>query len=327
MKIWMEKICGIPAKIAARTLIPDSRYWLVKAGITVTGWQSQAQFLGGYSVDKNLNTATLRAKNELAERALAINPISCENDSLELLNFHEKSIGESVSSKEALIGRFDGQIRDASGLSFHRNFFQAATHAACELIERHLLCSIWYGNRTKLRPLNVDFQIPEGIEEQHFTIYGQKDLPFTLSIITKPHERILTIGSAVKRSQKLSLAHSRKEALMLLDDLLTQGKGIVNGFTEKSSQRLNSLRGSAYQERINFLSSKIATDQPTNPQSKKFSSVCGLAHTIGLSSPRFVVVRKMTAGILVRGFIKNALQLNDMRNGNDRKAIVADPFC
>ncbi|MFN7094686.1 MAG: YcaO-like family protein, partial [Burkholderiales bacterium] len=189
-------------------------------------------FLGG-AFSTNQEQVMLVAKAEVLERLLATYDLNSKRiDKSPLYEswlWPEKCFDRMVHASHVILGdmpAFKAFHPDASGLGYHSNREQAVKHAIYEILERHILCLIWYGN---LPLFHVDTTwLSNEFTCDFYTPAFADFIPFILTVIKSKKETVFMCGSALSDHFNKAKEKSFYEAAMLLEDFLAKRSGICH---------------------------------------------------------------------------------------------------
>lgn len=321
---------NIPINSLSRICKADSSYFIGKSGVYVQNWEGKKQLYIGFSIAKNKDVAIDGSKFELLERLLAtydLNKIKLKNSPfLKLIQWSTgRDFGTLYATEVILENSPLGtpKLKDASGLGLHTSFEKASEHAVFELLERHILCKIWYKNDTQI--FLLDKYIHLNYTFSFYSICSHQNIPFSLCLITDINNGIFITGSAFSYSLPQAIDKSKLEGLMLLDSFLNKD----NGFAQSSKARIYSTRDKKFfSDRYAHLTSKIVEKRYSDCLDV-IADLKNICDEINLNIDDILVspIYSENELIVVRAISPHSLKLPDMRESEYALCVPMDPFC
>ncbi|MDR3503880.1 MAG: YcaO-like family protein [Legionella sp.] len=284
----------------------------------------------GHAAGYDLQEVIDRSCYEAMERMLAFGPSFSERtiqDGFLAKTIFSNEVQEKKIPAEFLLVRTENSLSSASGLSFHSDKNLAIEHAIYELIERDILCKIWY----------LDYQLykikNEPIDDSYFIEYyavANSSIPFVLAIVKSKINPIMYCGSRCSASWEISLKKAREEALLLITNLLCRQKEGREGNRLDTINRLDTLYGETAAKQEEHLLSKISASQNnTYLIDTSFKQVISkylkdLNHLYIAELRRwgnFYLVKAFTDELLTKPLVREMVQKNKI------PAVPPDPFC
>ena len=267
----------------------------------------------------NEHEALEKSKYELLERLYAFRPMVSRHN----LDYGFEGCGflnnkKNISAEDILI-REKGNLLGATGLSIHTNEEKAIEHGVYEVIEKSILCSIWYeGNKL--------CQISENIiknSEYIISSYTTVDRnPFVISVIKNKDETVFFSGSALKNNLEESLAHSKTEAMQLICNLLVKEFPPKKLNSESSRLIMSRLVGDSAKEIHNHFNSRIVS----HSQEKETLNLRKILLINNFEESTYCFkINKIEDFFCYRCIIENALYKEKSRKIFSYD--IGDPFC
>ncbi len=206
----------IKSTVTASSL-QDGNY-IAKSGISFKNWKGDNVILGGYSYGADQESVLEKSRYEVLERLLAHFDFHKATQSWNGYNIFDPTESKIYCRNQILLGELPDidwhQTVDSSGLSYHTDLESAVRHAVYELIERHILCEIWFSQSRKIKLISEEDLMAQ---DSRLQIYTTEDLPFALSFIYSQENAIVFAGSSFSDSLDISISKSRFEALMMFE--------------------------------------------------------------------------------------------------------------
>lgn len=313
----------------------DPTLWCVDSEISVTDAQGQTHSFFGHAAGSGLQRTLRRADYEFCERMLASRAFvpsqRYDRGFAGRRLFGGGSAGlfsaSSVLVREAPAAQ--GPQISASGLGLHRRIGQAIEHACFELIERHVLMSMWYLEKEKLASDGVE-RLPQGYQIRY---YATPDgLPFALAVLCDEDRSVFFCGSSVRSGIEAAKTHARNEALHLFSNFLVKGiapstpSSLLRGNVAASIERLALLHGASARAMHAHLDTRIVMRAA---RAAKASTLKGILETRfrRLDDAAYVTLGRWRQLVTVRVLVPEALTKNRVRQRFCGTGIVTDPFC
>lgn len=292
--------------------------------------QSISHNFFGHAAGYDLQEVIHRSCYEAMERMLAFSPSFSERmiqDGFLAKTILSNEIQEKKIPAELLLVRTENSLSSASGLSLHSDKNLAIEHAIYELIERDILCRIWY----------LDYQLykikNEPIDDIYFIEYYAVvniSIPFVLAIVKSKTNPIMYCGSRCSASWGISMEKAREEALLLITNLLCRQKDGREGNRLDTINRINTLYGETAAKQEEHLLSKLSTVQNnvelTNTNFKQIIS----KYLKNLNHLYVADLRQWGSFYLVKAFSDELLTkplVREMVQNNIISSVPPDPFC
>jgi hypothetical protein len=268
----------------------------------------------GHAAGYDLQEVIHRSCYEAMERMLAFSPSFSERtiqDGFLAKTIFWNEIQEKKIPAELLLVRTESSLSSASGLGLHSDKNLAIEHAIYELIERDILCRIWY----------LDYQLykikNEPIDDIYFIEYYTVvniSIPFVLAIVKSKTNPIMYCGSRCSASWGISLEKAREEALLLITTI----------------NRLNTLYGETAAKQEEHLLSKLSTSQNnTDLINTNFKQIIS-TYLKNLNHLYVAELRQWGTFYLVKAFSDELLTkplVRKMVQNNTIPSVPPDPFC
>jgi hypothetical protein len=292
--------------------------------------QSIPHHFFGHAAGYDLQEAIHRSCYEAMERILAFSSSFSERTLQEgfvAKTIFSNEVQEKKFPAELLLVRTDNLLSSASGLSLHSNKSLAIEHAIYELIERDLLCKIWYLNYQLYQLQNE--QIDNTYFIEYYTVVNIS-IPFVLAIVKSKTTPIMYCGSRCSASWELSLKKAREEALLLITNLLCRQKDGREGNRLDTIDRLNTLYGETAAKQEEHLLSKLSPTQYNNDLiDTNFEQIIS-EYFKSLNLLYVAELRKRGNFYLVKAFSDELITkplVRVMAQNNQTPVVPPDPFC
>lgn len=295
---------------------------------------SRKKFFGGFSCKPRAEEAIHVAPYEVAERILATykfsNPIYRDSKYEIFSLIGDKPMGY-VRPDEVILGPVPYNLKnnlDAVGLSFHLEKDMAVKHAIYELIERNILCKIWYEDHPLIKISEHKIQDTCYILS-NYTISHNPIVPFVMSVIYEKNYEFLCVGAAVSDSISNATLKSSAEAIMLSHDVILE-KSLNNISNMATKERMLSQANPVLsRDRNNYLSKSLKLgDYSYDPN--RFFSVSDILRLLDISEDDicYCILHSSLSGVLIRAISKKLKTLRFYRNHylNTDKFFL-DPIC
>jgi hypothetical protein len=250
-------VLGVPLRIGVSQHSLDPHIFVATAAAIVNVKGVGRQYFFGGAARASEVESTTAAAFEVVERLYATRWF-CDAERLRV-GFDSFCLGTGLlgrrySANEVLVR--ERNTVTASGLSVHVSREKAVTHATLELLERHMLCRIWYENAPMLR-LDVAETVGSGYTLELFGV--STVIPFVIAVLTHQTKHCFVSGSSVSLDINAAKVKARNEALQLFHSATRSATGSSFGNPVESSQRVRTLldeRAAVYKE--HFFSRDIA---------------------------------------------------------------------
>lgn len=176
----------------------NENFFIAKSGISFKNWNNEYTIIGGYSYGTSRDHVEKVSKYELLERLLSHYDFH-ENKSIWTgYKLTDLKLKKTFARNKVLIGSLpesnSALCADSSGLAFHTQLELAIDKSVSELIERHILCEIWFLKKIDLYLIKDTYL---GIDDFRLRNYTIKGLPFSLSFLTSDNKKIAFCGSCL----------------------------------------------------------------------------------------------------------------------------------
>ncbi len=307
--------------VTRNSLIPKG-YFVSKSGLILENFKGNLIFIGGFSVNKNKRMAEKISKYEVLERCYCYYDFHLDpNKKFKLINYFNSKVAGELNIQDVLIGPLPDGIssKDSNGVAFHFKSYGADKNAIFEVIERHILYKIWYGDWNVIK-IYKKKKSGNKILQIRYTCFTPYLIPFALSIIKMGD--VLVYGSAVRSSFQEAIQKADNEAYMILDGILRRDMGICN--SERTRKKLQSLRNSYLaRKREKHFNEKIINKKVRLNLKKKYS-IREIIANLGWKKEEVSITRiyESHEGSVSRAIIKNAISVLSV----ERSDKVPDPF-
>ncbi|PWY54578.1 hypothetical protein DGG96_11365 [Legionella qingyii] len=308
----------------------DSNLIISDSVSSIRDKQSISHRFFGHAAGYDLEEVVHRSSYEVLERMLSFSASYSEKKLHE--GFLAKTIfaeetQEKRISAESILVRTNNELASASGLSLHVNLDLAIQHAVYELIERDILCRLWY----------FDYQLyqikRELVKDDYFIEYYTVvniPVPFVLAIVKSKNNSIMYCGSRCSASWEYSLKKAREEALLLITDLLCRQRNSNIGNRLDTIQRLNTLSGEIAAQQEEHLERKLLSNlDKQHFEDTSFEKIIS-KYFKNLSLLYVAELRQWGSYYLVKAFSEELLTkplVRTMVQNNKISAVPPDPFC
>lgn len=321
---------SIPIRSSLRASKIPNGYWMAKSAVKFINWQDQPTLIHGFSFRKDKNESLFISRMEVFERLFACHDF-VQSSTLESYQWPDRTHLCKIPAEQVLLGSspgFPNAKFDASGLGWHTVLEKAEQHAILEVIERHLLCHIWYYD-LQLVGLGKMEQLSDDLYLEFATVEADIPLPFILAIISDKKDACFVCGSSIGLNSREAKKKAMEEAFMLLDGVLHQDNVLLNP-NLKTQGRLLSLRNPLVSKtRHLYYNSKISRNMEWNNYFsnclKNLKQICENIFKSSLNI-RCVLLCENGEGCLVRAICPAAMMLKEIRI-KYRSNVPPDPFC
>lgn len=326
----------IPATTQLVRMAGAPGWWLARAAVELEAMDGLGRywFAGAHASSDPLFSKRL-ARCEMLERLLAMPELHRERlrDGVGFITwrFLDGVIKDPVSGsrvllwgKEDMTGRArvtDGPM--ATGLAFHKGSTQAAHHAVCELLERHLACLLWFAKELALAEWGRPSRNMAGVTLRRFTFQRDPLIPFVMTVADHGCRDIFAVGTSLHEDMAKAASSADREALMTLENVLVRTDGPANKFD--SRERLKTLVGEGASERWRFVEQRVQASRFEVPR----TSLPELCKCI-LAQPEQLTITKIweaTGAVLVRAMSPEVLHKRDQRLAHAQRQVPPHPFC
>lgn len=324
------EFAGIPMSGSVDTHPLDETVYRAEVGSVIIDQKGQRHQFFGYSAKPEPQIATHVACCEVLERMLATRQFHSgttlrngfwgleifSGSDLEPANPRDVLIRENVKNLE--------MKPSASGLGLHLNWNEAIEHAIREILERHLLMSIWYEG-LDIFPIGPVEYLPHGYELQVFGI--SNEIPFSIAIISNPNIEVFFSGSAVGKNFSTAITKSRSEALHQSSNYLEREWPPTEGNHQDSIDRVRDLVGAPALLRHLHIASRFSL-QKLSVSTEDFDARTVLKKLLPETKEAYAYrLGEWEQFKAVRVIIPNALTKNQARAKHHLYDCPPDPFC
>lgn len=288
-------------------------YVIVKSGISFSINNSN-NFLFGFSFgkDKSKNKIVNRSVNELKERFFI--HYMFKNKSI-------KAFRLLGSPESILINNNVDVCKYANGSSCHINNVNALEHAVMEMLERHFLSKIWYFNN---RIILVHSYKIQSLYFKSYMLSGY-NIPFTLTTLYDKRHGIWLCGSALKNSYKISLEHSKNEAMMLYEGIATNLHCYRSEYdNRKTLLRLDNVKGRTAVLQKEYLT-QLIYNKKCNYEKDKIYSLKEIIENSEVNGDIYFINYNIPHHCVMQVFSKELYNIKQIRKNNNN-FIPPDPF-
>jgi len=308
----------------------DSDLIISDSASSIRDKQGVSHHFFGHAAGHDLQEVINRSCYEVLERMLSFAP-SYPTSKLQE-GFLAKTIFAEVTHEklipaESVLVRTESNLASASGLSLHINLDFAIQHAIYELIERDLLCRLWYLDcklyQIKIEPLNDEYFI-----EYYAVLNGS--IPFVLAVVKSKKHPIMYCGSRCSANWEHALQKAKEEALLLVTDMLCRQKKSNVGNRLDTINRLNLLSGEIAAKQEEHLASKLhPAINNTRLEDTDFESIVSeyfkKPDRLYVAELRtwgnFYLVKALSEEVLTKPLVRLMVENNEL------PTVPPDPFC
>lgn len=280
----------------------------------------------GWCANTDKNHAEKVSAFESLERMLGSKPLFIRENavqSFEVVDFPKfEQTGKILGLDDVCVrSTVDPDIGiSASGLSIHSNYYLSVEHGIREILERDILCRVWYGDKV-LQQLSSE-QLKDGFEVSFYSTLDE--LPFCLAVITHKDKPIFFSGSSLACDINVAQNSARNEAFLLLMNLF---QNMLNPTAHQGagSKRLHTLVGATASDMWKHFTNKLSLHRRNKPAGRQSVQTLISQANYKLSDIEIVNVRSFKGLYVTRAFVKGAMTKNESRRKN--ADVVPDPFC
>lgn len=334
---WRHAFHGMPVRSSSFVHPLDGSLLCVDSAVSISDAGGCEQLFFGHAAGSGREQAVARSCGEILERLLASRAVF--SDAELASGWRGRYIfrdGETAPYRPAQVlvreNAADGDVASASGLGLGPVSAPdaAIAHACLELVERHILVSMWYAG-TPLTALGGAEQFDGGYRLDGYTTLD--GVPFVLAVLSAPGRRGMYCGSAVRASVAEALAHARAEALQLATNFLVRDmaheptSGPWQGNVAATIVRMASLEGESARALHAHLAKRIVP-APARP-CRKLADWRAIVRAALPDSEDISAIRLGSWGDFraVRVIADGARTKNAMRRLHAHSGHIADPFC
>lgn len=285
----------------------------------------------GHAAGYVLQEVIHRSCYEVLERILAFGPsysdIELHKGFVARPVIDDLLVEEKILPSEAILVRTKNKESTASGLGIHTDRVLAIEHAVYELIERDLLCRLWYLDYQVCKIKNE--LLKDGYYIEYYTVIDTF-IPFVLAVVKSTNNPIMYCGSCCSSNWDLSLEKARAEALLLVADALCRKRDSIIGNRLDTINRLNTLYGEMAEKQEEHLANKLRHSNIVY----QFNNTCfkDIVHEYFKNTNYLYIapLRKWGKFHLVKAICENILTKPKVRlmvENNIIPAVIPDPFC
>lgn len=234
---------------------------------------------------------------------------------------HQLLLGEKEAGAAA--------VASTNGLGLHQNIGLAIEHAGLELLEQHILLSMWYFGRALVR-LDASEHLDNGYRIDYYTT--DDAIPFVLAVLSASGQDVFFCGSSLRCKFAEAIAQARSEALQLsakffVKGLFSPANGNLafHGKVAQTMARVAYLRGSSAAAMHAHLASRLLPATGKIRKAEGFGEILGLAFR-RLQDIHYVALGRWQDFVLVRVLIDEALTPRQMQHAYRATGHIPDPF-
>jgi len=234
---------------------------------------------------------------------------------------HQLLLGEKEAGAAA--------VASSNGLGLHRDIGQAIEHASLELLEQHILLSMWYSGRA-LVLLEASEQLDNGYRIDYYST--DDPIPFVLAVLSSSDQDVFFCGSSLRCKFAEAMRQARGEALQLSAKFFVKGlfspangNQAFHGKVAQTMARVAYLRGASAAAMHAHLASRLLPAAGAIGKAEDFKEILGLAFR-RLDDIHYVALGRWQDFVLVRVLIDEALTPSQMRHAYHTTGHIPDPF-
>ena len=306
----------VPSTLTKSITLFGKTFFISKTGVLLERIDGRLSLMTGGSCKFSKDLAEFISTCEFAERLFS--SYEAQKEFNDLNNYHLKRLGSDkilrkIDYKEVILGPINNipSINDASGIAWHFTKKESIKHALNELVERHFLAELWWGDGG-LKPIKIDLDGQNIIEFYSITLGGVVS-PVVVAVLRDKNVNFLVIGSCCNESLQIAIQNSLKEAIMLFSniDSIKTADNIL-----ESQRRIETLENPELsKQRYDHLTSKIIRNTNINLDQINppfYQEAC----YVELGSP---------FGVLIRAYLPNTKQIRKSREQYSN--FLSDPYC
>lgn len=315
-------------EIPIKTLITDSLHvsghFLAKSGLSFYNSEKNRTDVFGFGFSEDKEKAINSSKFELYERLYAnYNLYNFEKPIFLGQSFSDLEKKKEFSAHDIFLGSYsnDGtKSVDANGLGCHYLLEHAVKHAVLEVVERHLLAQIWYGNCQMYEIINANFIFDSSWKIRCYCT-NNTSVPMAIVTVDNLEKGIWVLGSALRWPFDQAIEHAKNEAFMLLESSLSE-KGYA--YSKEIDERLFSLKDPIISNlRNTYFNSKVL-DKIEKPKCDEALDII-LKKTIGMEALWIFPLHASQNINVVRAISESAQNPRWFRS--KKNLTPPDPFC
>lgn len=316
---------GLPiAFLINSTIFNGKEYFITRTGVSIEVG-NEVKIFTGSSCNLTLQESKKIAIWEAIERLYSSHYVYFLEERINIYSLNHKKL-RSIPAKTASHS-YPYSNLEATGIAIHENTEAALINGVHELLEHHLCSQFWYNPNIKIMPIPHFEMNTTQYKIQHYTLTAYNSVPFVVSTIEDPLEKILVAGTALKSNWVESQQHSFKEALKLFVILksVSPEKAILEN--TKLKKKILSLRGELTQKRKQHIQSKLSMESFNKKNNAKFSVKSLLNRILGYSYNIQYAAFNIDTFSLIRVFSEEIDYLSPTRSKIENKAINFDFYC
>ncbi|MEO6917489.1 MAG: YcaO-like family protein [Collimonas sp.] len=331
LEVLQHEFFGIPVHSTCFTHPLDTRLHCVESAVRFTrgGHEEHAYF--GHAARKELDAAVYGSCCEILERMLAAHSL-CDGKQItgDVVGRYLFRSGQAgpYFPQQLLLREKDTEAA-ATGLGLHRDLARAIEHASLELVEQHVLLSMWYAEQSLVQLDRTEY-LENGYRISYYTTDNR--LPFVLAVLSSATQDCFFCGSSVKCRFYDAFDHARSEALQLSAKFFVKGlfspvdgNPAFHGKVAETIARVAYLRGASAAAMHAHLASKVTAVSGAVRKADGFKEILGLAFR-RLDDIHYVALGRWQDFVLVRVLTDEALTRNQMRHAYKSTGHIPDPF-
>ncbi len=335
LEVLQHEFFGVPVHSTWFTHPLDAGLHCVESTVRFTsrGCDEHAYF--GHASHQDLEAAVSGSCCEILQKMLASLALFSHKQSAAGLRgrylFRAGQAGPYFA-RQLLLGEKEAgaaAVASTNGLGLHRNIGMAIEHASLELLEQHILLSMWYSGRPLVR-----LDETEHLDNGYYIAYYTTDdrLPFVLAVLSSIDQDVFFCGSSLKCDFTEAFAQARGEALQLsakffVKGLFSPANGNLafHGKVAQTMARVAYLRGASAAAMHAHLASRLVPASAEIRKADGFKEILGLAFR-RLDDIHYVALGRWQDFVLVRVLIDEALTPGQMRHAYHATGHIPDPF-
>jgi YcaO cyclodehydratase, ATP-ad Mg2+-binding len=335
IEVLQHEFFGVPVHSTWFSHPLDARLHCVESVVSFTSRDSREYAYFGQASSENLDAAVFGSCCEILERMLASHSLfGDEKKAGGLCGRYLFRAGRAgpyfphqllLRDQEAVAST----VASTSGLGLHSDIALAIECASLELVEQHILLSMWYAGRPLIKRDEIEY-LDNGY---HIAYYTTDDrLPFVLAVLSSVNQDVFFCGSSVKCQFSKAFDDARNKALQLSAKFFVKrlfspinGNLAFHGRVAETIARVAYLRGASAAAMHAHLASKLVTVSGENRKAEDFKDILALAFR-RLDDIHYVPLGRWRDFVLVRVVIDEAVTRDQMRHAYRATGHIPDPF-
>jgi ribosomal protein S12 methylthiotransferase accessory factor YcaO len=335
LEVLQHEFFGVPVHSTWFLHPLDARLHCVESTVRFTSGGCDEHAYFGHAARQDLDAAVFASCSEILQKMLAsLSLFSRKQFASGLPGRYLFRAGQAgpYFAHQLLLGEQEAgaaAVASTNGLGLHRHIGLAIEQASLELLEQHILLSMWYSGRP-LVPLDATEHLHNGYRIVYYTT--DDAIPFVLAVLSSAEQDVFFCGSALRCKFSEALEQARSEALQLSAKFFVkglfspaQGNQAFHGKVAQTMARVAYLRGASAVAMHAHLASRLASPSRAIRKADGFKEILGLAFR-RLDDIHYVALGRWQDFVLVRVLIDEALTPSQMRHAYRATGHIPDPF-